>query len=205
MLKVFYLGQPIPTEIVIPLFYPTVCYFPDYDLIREDPQPAVANTYNTSGFYLSVSTPSRCKGIADFIEACAELLSTNPEINNYVFYVNIFRNNGRSLYEQVGREIRSPLNGLDEPYICHTRNLSLNDQWTVKKGDVVGAEVLGECEINHCFSYAVFNPSMIIPNHTLDYVATTARTSFIQMGEVTATPGFLNVRAHVGEPTYIVA
>ena len=72
----------------------------------------------------------------------------------------------------------------------------------MRKGDIVEAEVLGECEGNNCFSYAVLRPSMIVPNHTLDYNATTAIPSFIQIGAVTATPGFLNVRAHVGEPTY---
>ena len=192
----------IEVENIVPLLFPTVCYLPDYELIQTDPQPNVSNTYNTSGFYLGVSTPSRCEGIADSIEACGELLRNDPNIIYYLFFVNLFRDTGSSLYKQVGKRIRFPLKGLDKSYDCSTRNLNLNDEWTVKKGDFVGAEVLSECELNDCFLYAVFHPSMIVPNHTLEYVATTAVPSFIQFGAVTATPGFLNVRALVGEPTY---
>ena len=191
-------------ENVVPLLIPTVCYLPDYELIQTDPQPSVSNTYNTSGFYLGVSNPSRCEGIADSIEACGELLRNDPNIIYYVFYVNFFRENGKSFYEPVGREFRFPLRGFDKSYDCLTRNLNLADEWTVNKGDVVGAEVLSECESNDCFLYAVFSPSMIVPNHTLNFVATTTISGLIPLGVVTTTPGFLNVRAHVGEPIHTV-
>ena len=193
-------------ENVVPPLIPTVCYLPDYELIQTDPQPNVSNTYNTSGFYLGVSTPSRCEGIADSIEACGELLRNDPTIKNYQLYVTLFRDNGKSLYEQVGTELTFQINddGKNKSYDCLTRNPNQNQGWTVRKGDVVEAEVLGECVGNNCFLYPVFSSSMIVPNHTLDYVATTAISSFIQFGAVTATPGFLNVHAHVGEPIHTV-
>ena len=100
----------IEVENIVPLLIPTVCYLPDYELIQTDPQPNVSNAYNTSGFYLGVSNPSRCEGIADSIETCGELLRNDPNIKNYQFYVTLFRDNGKSLYEQVAREFRFQIN-----------------------------------------------------------------------------------------------
>ena len=176
---------------------------PDYELIREGDAQLVANsTIYPAGYYLSVSNPSRCTGIASSLEICAELRNITPSAV-YRLNVYLFRDKNNFLHEQIGIEAFYSTRQIQERLRCVTRDLDLTTGWTVEKGDVVGVEILTEECLQKrdpvCPLHAVFSPTMITPNHTLDYIATTPNPGLIPITAVTATPGFVNARVSIGE------
>ena len=182
----------------------TVCYFPDYALTKEVTQQTINSTAYASGLYIDESSPSRCDGIASSLEVCALLRNDTavPGVDFYRLYVYNFRDNGNRLYQQVGGQVHFTLRGNTNSIKCETDRLTQDyDGWTVQRGHFIAIEILSQCEEGDfaCPAHAVLSPSPTMPDNTVGY---TAEVSYlIPTNSLTATPGFVNARAYIGENT----
>ena len=181
-----------------------MCYFPDYNLTKEVTQQTINSTAYASGLYIDESSPSRCDGIASSLEVCAELRNDTavPGVNNYRLNAYNFRDNGNHLYKQIGRRIAFNFRGNTHSIKCQTvRLVQNNNAWTVKRGDFISVQIFRKCRIGDkfCPAHAVLSPSPTMPDNTVGYTAEVS-TLFLING-VTATPGFVNARANIGENT----
>ena len=190
----------------------TVCYFPDYNLSEEVTQQTINSTAYASGLYIDESSPSRCDGIASSLEVCAELRNDTavPGVDRYQLFAYNFRDNGNRLYQQIGSRISLNFRGNTNSIICETGRLTQdNHEWTVQKGDshFIAVEISSHCSINGkgeiiCPAHAVLSPSPTMPDNTVGY--TTEASDLIQINSLTATPGFVNAHAYIGENTMVV-
>ena len=182
----------------------TVCYFPDYNLTEAVTQQTINSTAYASGLYIDESSPSRCDGIASSLEVCAQLRNDTavPGVDFYRLFAYNFRDNGNRLYQQIGSRISFSFRGNTNSIICGTNRLTQDGHgWTVQKGDshFIAVEILSECNMGEtiCPAHAVLSPSPTMPDNTVGY---TAQASYlVQINSLTATPGFVNARAYIGE------
>ena len=186
-----------------------MCYFPDYNLTEEVTQQTINSTAYASGLYIDESSPSRCDGIASTLEVCAQLRNDTdvPGVDLYRLIAYNFRDNGNRLYQQIGDRISLSFRGNTNSIVCETDRLTQdNHEWTVQKGDshFIAVEILSECSVNRnnntiCPAHAVLSPSPTMPDNTVGY--STEFSDLIPINSLTATPGFVNARAYIGENT----
>ncbi len=181
-----------------------VCYFPDYDLIQEayyEGQPLNSSGYS-AGFYIDSSNPSRCSGLGVMIEACAEQRNISNNTDVYRMFFTLYTHE-RNLYKQTGRTATFTSRSLTTTFGCDIIGLNKNTGWIVKPGDVIGVEILSECNIfqqtmSACPAHGVFDPSGIRPNNTVQYSSSQPDLLSRPIHNFPTRPGFVNVRALVG-------
>ena len=186
-----------------------MCYFPDYNLTEEATQQTINSTAYAGGLYIDESSPSRCDGIASTLEVCAQLRNDTavPGVDRYQLRISNFRDNGNHLYERIGKQIFLTFVEKNTDNItCQKVMLAQNNNaWTVKRGDIIAAEILSKCVVNNmnnrtlCPAHAVLTPPSTMPDNTVGYTA--EASSFIQINSLTSTPGIVNARAYIGENT----